>query len=379
MKDKMFILTTIPSSLNFFREQISILREIYNITLVSSDLPGLELISKREGVLFKAIGIKREISLFNDLKSLFKLYVFFRKEKPAIVHCNTPKASLLGLLAARLNFVPTRVYYIHGFKFHGVTGIKRKLLIIMEKIACMCATHIIAVSEGVQKIANAELTNKKVDIIHYGSPNGVFIKEYLDYSFDKHLIKQELEFNEQDFVYGFVGRLVGDKGVNELVTAFKHISFNNKNIKLLLVGKFESDLDPLLDATIKEINSNPNINYVGYQRDVKKYLSAMDVFVSPSYREGFGLSVLEASMMKLPVIVSNVTGYSEIVIENVTGFFVNPRDVNGLQQIMYNVYKDRSKLYLTGIKGRQLVMEKYDHQDVVDSAVKYYSKLQSNV
>ena len=334
MRKKFFLLTTIPTSLNFFRGQISQLDNFYEVMLVSSPSPLLKEIVERENVDFYSVKMERDISLWNDVISLLKLVLLFIKQKPYIVHCNTPKASLLGLLASFITRVPRRIYYIHGLRYEGTHGVKRKVLINLERLSCWCATDIIAVSSGVKKTVQKELTNKPITIIHNGSANGMFIKEFLEANYNETEVCAELEIGNEDFVYGFVGRLVGDKGINELVAAFKKVNDRYPKTKLLLVGGYEDRLDPLKEETLKEMRANPNIVETGFQKDVKKYLSIMNILVSPSYREGFGLSLLEANLMGRPVIATKITGYSEIVKEDINGFLIEPKNVNALVEKM---------------------------------------------
>lgn len=378
VKPKFILLTTVPISLNFFKNQINALNGIYDVTLISSPEPLLRKIAERENVKFKGIGIKREISLFLDIISLISLILFFLKIKPQIIHCNTPKASLLGLIAGFVTRVPKRIYYLHGFRYEGATGLKRKILINMEKISCFCATNIIAVSNGVKDTASKEITSKKVNIIHNGSANGMFIQEFLSADYNIADIKNELGLLADDFVYGFVGRIVGDKGINELIEAFDQISLVHSNVKLLLVGRYEDDLDPLQERTKQRIQNNKHIIEVGFQKDVKKYLSVLDVLVSPSYREGFGLSLLEANLMGKPVIATDITGYNEIVVPGKTGFLIPKKDSKALYERMMEVYNNRAQLIFMKEDCIRLVMKKYDHQIVLQKALNYYKKLYQN-
>lgn len=374
-RSKFILLTTVPISLNFFRDQISKLNDIYDVTLVSSPSSLLSEIANRENVAFRAIKINRNISLINDLKSLLNLVFYFFKINPAIIHCNTPKASLLGLLAGFLTRVPNRIYYIHGLRYEGGKGLKRKLLKGMEKVACFCATDIIAVSNGIKIKANQELTSKTIKVIHNGSANGMFIDEYVNAKYNKKTLREELCISEEDFVYGFIGRLVGDKGINELVCSFDSLNQTNKQIKLILVGSYEDNLDPLENSTKFTIEKNPNIIYVGFQKDVKKYLSLMNVFVSPSYREGFGLSLLEANLMGIPIIASRITGYEEIIKEGKNGFLIPSKNKVLLQSKMSEVYLMQNKLVEMKEFCINNVIENYNHEDVLRKAIHYYKSI----
>lgn len=283
---KFFLITTIPISLSFLEKQISEINKIFDVTLVSSPGSELKKIADTEKVKFKSIAMKREISLKDDILSFSKFLWLFSTQRPDVIHCNTPKASLLSLVAGYMTRTPNRIYYIHGLRYEGATGKKRKLLKNIEKLNCFCATDIVAVSHGIKQKVEQQLTKKPVRVIHNGSANGLDINEFSNHNYNAKIIREEYGISENDFVFGFVGRLVKDKGIGELVGAFNQLE--QKDIKLILVGKYEPDLDPLSQETLQIIKSNPNIIEVGFQKDVKKFLSIMDLFVSPSYREGFG-------------------------------------------------------------------------------------------
>ena len=378
MKDKFFLITTVSMSLNFFKEQINHLNQFYDVTLISSPSAELKEIATRENVNHKGIKMNREIALFNDIKSLICLIIFFVKERPTVVHCNTPKASLLGLIAAYITRVPNRIYYIHGLRYEGVTGIKRKILITMEKISCFCANRIVAVSFGVQEIVENDLTSKKVDVIHNGSANGMVIEDFINSQYNKSEIREELNILKSDFVYGFVGRIVGDKGINELIEAFQVLNEEYKDTKLLLIGFYEEELDPLKKETIEKIKNNQNIIELGFQKDVKKYLSIINVFVSPSYREGFGLSLLEANLMGKPVIATKITGYTEIVTQGENGFLIPIKNSEELKNKMEWSLLNSEIILKMKDQCINIVKEKYNHVDVMKHALNYYLKMKKN-
>lgn len=369
---KFFLMTTVPMSLNFFKGQINELSKEFDVTLISSPDNVLKKIAQRENVKYKTIAMKRDISLKDDISGLLKFLYLFAKERPQIIHCNTPKASLLGLTSGYLTRVPTRIYYIHGLRYEGAVGKKRQLLVALEKLNCFCATDIIAVSHGIKQKVEQQLTKKPVRVIHNGSANGLDINEFSNHNYNAKIIREEYGISENDFVFGFVGRLVKDKGIGELVGAFNQLE--QKDIKLILVGKYEPDLDPLSQETLQIIKSNPNIIEVGFQKDVKKFLSIMDLFVSPSHREGFGVAVLEANLMKVPVLVSNITGHSEIVTQGINGFFVNPKNVQDLQEKMNYMLVIKEQLIEMKNACREEVMKKYDHNDVLKQAILFYSQ-----
>ena len=369
---KFFLITTVPISLNFFKDQIKWLSKDFDMTLVSSPSSLLEEIAKRENVKYQAISMKRDIALKNDIVSFFKFLRLFAKKRPDIIHCNTPKASLLGLTSGYLTRVPTRIYYIHGLRYEGTTGKKRQLLVALEKLNCFCATDIIAVSNGIKQKVEEKLTRKPVTVIHHGSANGLDINEFSNHNYNAKIIREEYGISENDFVFGYVGRLVKDKGIKELVGAFNQLE--QKDIKLIMVGKYEPDLDPLSQETLQIIKSNSNIIEVGFQKDVKKFLSIMDLFVSPSHREGFGVAVLEANLMKVPVLVSNITGHLEIVTQGINGFFVKPKNMQDLQEKMNHMLVAKEQLIEMKNACREEVVKKYDHNDVLKQAILFYSQ-----
>lgn len=371
-KKRFYLITTIPMSLNFFKGQIRKLSEDFDITLISSPDKELEQIACSENVKYSAIQMKRDIAIRDDIFSLLRFLCLFIRQRPDIIHCNTPKGSLLGLVTGYITRVPVRIYYVHGLRYEGASGKKRKLLIFLEKFSCFCATHIIAVSYGVKQKVESTLTNKNVSVIHHGSANGMPVEEFLTENYNDSAIRKSYDITKQDFVFGFVGRLVADKGINELVHAFNMLE--QKNVKLVLVGMYEHELDPLSQETQNIIKTNPNIIEVGFQKDVKKFLTIMDLFVSPSYREGFGLSVLEANLMKVPVLVTSITGYSEIVQEGKNGFFVDPKDTLALFNKMKKFSQSRDSLLAMKQQCYDEVASKYNHKEVLEKALEYYAQ-----
>ena len=371
-KNKFFLITTVPMSLNFFKGQIGNLSKDFDITLISSPDKELEQIAYSEKVKYSAIQMKRDIAIRDDIFSLLRFLCLFIRQRPDIIHCNTPKGSLLGLVTGYITRVPVRIYYVHGLRYEGASGKKRKLLIFLEKLSCFCATHIIAVSYGVKQKVESTLTNKNVSVIHHGSANGMPVEEFLTENYNDSAIRKSYDITKQDFVFGFVGRLVADKGINELVHAFNMLE--QKNVKLVLVGMYEHELDPLSQETQNIIKTNPNIIEVGFQKDVKKFLTIMDLFVSPSYREGFGLSVLEANLMKVPVLVTSITGYSEIVQEGKNGFFVDPKDTLALFNKMKKFSQSRDSLLAMKQQCYDEVASKYNHKEVLEKALEYYAQ-----
>ncbi|MDD2474655.1 MAG: glycosyltransferase family 4 protein [Dysgonamonadaceae bacterium] len=374
-RKKFFIITTIPVSFIFFRGQITFLKNVFDIHLVSSSGSQLDEICEKESVKGFEIDMARDIDLLKDLKSLFKLIKLFNREKPHVIHCNTPKGSLLSLVAGFITRVPHRIYYVHGLRYEGDKGAKRKILMLMEKVSSLFSTHIIAVSNGVKATMEQEITKKHIDVIGYGSVNGLDVDLFNRNDYDVKRIKEGLQINEADFVYGFVGRLVGDKGINELIEAFKAISSKYNNAKLVLVGYYEDKLDPLKESTLDEIKRNTNIINLGFQKDVKPYLAILDIFVFPSYREGFGISLMEANAMGVPAISSDITGCNEIIEEGMNGFLIEPHDEKSLYDKMEYAYLNKDVIEEMSVKSREIIKKKFSQQFVWENSLEKYKKI----
>lgn len=372
-KKKLYILTTIPNSLNFFSGQIYKLGKIYDVTLISSFADKLEDIANKEKVKYKKISMQREISFFKDIISFIKFLLFFIFNRPYAIHCNTPKASLLGLVAGFILRIPIRIYYIHGLRYEGAYGRKRQLLKFIEFISCWCATDIIAVSHGVKKTVQFDIIERDIKVIHNGSPNGLDVEKFINFTSDEDSTRAELNIDKKDFIFGFIGRIVSDKGINELVSAFNKLP--QKNIKLVLVGRYEELLDPLKTETLNIIKNNSNIIECGYQNDIRKFLSIMDIFVSPSYREGFGLSVIEANAMGKAAIVTSITGYEEIIKDGYNGFYIIPKDEQNLYNQMLNCMQMKLQLKEMSHNCRLAAVDRFLRADVQNIAINYYRNL----
>ena len=319
---KLIRTSTVPISLDYLlKGQLSFLQNHYEVIAVSGNGIHLEEVACREKVRIIGLEMQRNISPLKDLVSLWNLYVLFKTEKPLIVHSITPKAGLLSMVAGFFAGVPIRIHTFTGLIFPSKSGIIKQLLIAMDKVLCCFATHIYPEGNGVkQDLINFGITNKPLKVIANGNVNGIdtafFNKNQLSESALQGL-KASLGIKPNDFVFIFVGRLVGDKGINELIAAFK--KFDAKDtVKLLLVGPFEQELDPLSVKTLHEINANKNIISVGFQKEVRSYFAIADALVFPSYREGFPNVVLQAGAMNLPCIVTDINGSNEIIIDDIS-------------------------------------------------------------
>lgn len=353
----------------------------FEICAISSDKDNLEEIGVRENVRTKCIPMHREISLFSDLICLLKFIVFFYKEKPKIVHGNTPKGSMLSMIASWLTRVPVRIYMCHGLRYQGSKGKMRKLLMFMEKISCSCATEVICVSQGVKKklIEDKICSENKAVVIGFGSASGVDL-EYFSNTLDvkKKDVRKDLKIPENAFIYIFVGRIVADKGINELVQAFSQLSNEKLDVHLILVGAEEKKLNPILNSTLEEIKNNSRIHAVGKQKDIRPYLLAADTMTFPSYREGFGMVLIEAAAMNVPAISSDITGCNEIIQDGVNGKLIPSKDVDSLYNVMKWFYEHKdAEVKQMKSKARELVENRFERKKVWNLLLAEYQRLEN--
>ena len=387
---KLIRITTVPISFKvLLKGQLRFMTSNgFDVKGVSSDGEELKEVRENEGIVMEAINMSRKITPFQDLKSLWEMWNFLRKEKPQIVHTHTPKAGIIGMLAARLAGVPHRLHTVAGLPLMEATGIKRKILNFVEKLTYSSATRVYPNSKGLYDfiLQNNFTQSNKLKIIANGSSNGInttFFSPAQVSEIEKVALREKLNIQPDDFVFVFVGRIVSDKGINELIKAFSELQTAENNeltgIKLLLVGGLESDLDPLNPETLAEINQNKDIISVGFQQDVRPFFAISDALAFPSYREGFPNVVMQAGAMGLPSIVSYINGCNEIIVEGKNGLIIPPKNVEKLKEKMLTLAKDKN-LY-TKLKGnsRRMIENRYEQSVVWNALLEEYEGLLQSV
>ena len=384
-KEKLIRITTVPLSLEKLLEgQLRFMSSHYDVTAISSDKNRLEEYGEKEKVGTYHLALTRKITPISDLQAAYKLYRFLKKEQPLIVHTHTPKAGIVGMMAAYFARVPLRLHTVAGLPLMEATGFKRKLLNGVEKLTYRFATNVYPNSKGLYDFIVSEgfSNKKKLSIIGKGSSNGIDTS-YFDpglYSETDNLdLRKSLEIPSEDFVYIFVGRLVKDKGINELVTAFVNISEAKKNTSLLLVGPFEEELDPLFPETLDIIKSNPKIFSVGYQQDVRPYFAISDVLVFPSYREGFPNVVMQAGAMRLSAIVSDINGCNEIIKDKYNGLIIPSKNEKALQDAMFRLLEDIGLNDSLKSFTRTTIVKKYDRGEIWGHLLNEYRELEAQL
>ena len=382
MPKKLIRITTVPDSLRgILRGQLKFMSDKYDVIGVSSDSLMLNEVKIHEGVKVVPINMERTISPFKDLKALIQLYFLFKKEKPLIVHSHTPKAGILGMLAAKFAGVPHRLHTVAGLPLLVANGNKRKVLNLVEKVTYLSATEVFPNSFGLKDIIIEHnfCNPSKLKVLANGSSNGVNTR-YFDPSLFSENKKQELKSNlgidKNDFVFIFIGRLVSDKGINEMINAFKRLNNEVALLKLVLVGPLESHLDPLDKKTIKEIDSNNNIINIGLQNDVRPYFAIADILVFPSYREGFPNVVMEAGAMGLPSIVSNINGCNEIIKEGENGWIIPVKDEEAIYNKMKFCIENPNEVFKIANNSRELITSRYEQKIIWKALLEEYQKLE---
>lgn len=381
-KLKIIRTATIPSSLNILlKGQLSYLNQFYEVTAISGAGSDLDVVRNRESIRVIPVEMERRISVLKDLSALFKLYKIFKNENPEIVHSITPKAGLLSMLAAKFAKVPIRIHTFTGLIFPSKKGLMKWILILMDKLLCLSATNVYPEGEGVKKeMQKFFITDKPLKVIANGNVNGIdtaFFNSIYYSVEDKQRLKEILNINEKDFVFIFIGRLVKDKGINELITVFK--SLKSDKCKLLLVGKFEKNLDPLLPEIERLIKVDPNIIAIGYKDDVRPYLAISDCLVFPSYREGFPNVVMQAGAMGLPSIVTNISGCNEIIIEGENGVVIAPKDKGALLNAMQLFLSNPQEVKRMAANARPLIVNRYEQITLWKALLDEYKKLEEEI
>lgn len=383
-KQKIVRITTIPLSLEKLLEgQLAYMQNYYDVIAVSAEKERLEALGASEGVRTKYVNLTRKISPLKDIAAVYNLYSFLKKEKPAIVHSHTPKAGIVGMLAAYLARVPNRLHTVAGLPLMEASGVKRCILNAVEKLTYRCATKIYPNSKGLKDFIIAEKFTKpsKLKIIGQGSSNGIDTSYFSDTLFSKEEVlqkKKELNIPETDFVFLFVGRIVKDKGINELVEAFVSLQQEQPDSTLLLVGPFEDALDPVSPITKEIIETHPKIKPVGFQQDVRLFFGISDALVFPSYREGFPNVVMQAGAMGLPAIVSNINGCNEIITPNVNGLIVPAKDVVALSKSMHELIDNKERFFTMKENSRNSITSRYERHKIWELLREEYQSLLHN-
>jgi glycosyltransferase involved in cell wall biosynthesis len=362
----------------YFGDQIKYFnKKKYKVHIVCSPAANLISLSNKFRFIPKEIKISRKINISSDIIAFFQLFFYIRKHKFNTVIGHTPKAALLSLMASFLNNVPNRIYFRHGLMYETSTGIKKFILLFIERLTSYLSTKVICVSQSVLNISITQKLSKptKIILLNAGTCNGIetefiFNRTKLDLNRIEEL-KTQLKVKKDDIIIGFVGRLAKDKGIKELIEAWEILKYNYKNIKLLLIGPIE-ERDSIENDLIFKIHNDNTIITIGFVEETNYYYSLMNIFILPSYREGFPTVVLEASSMELPIITTKATGCIDSILEGKTGLFCNINSISIARSIEYYI-NNENICKSHGINGRKFVIENFNQEKIWHKLEQLYS------
>ena len=373
-KTKIIRTVTVPQSICFFEDVMMKMKadgyETIVVTSPGKELEAFKLMYPMEKVI--EVPMERHISLFKDIYSLWRMIKVMNREEPYMVHSMTPKAGLITMMAAWLTGVPERIHTFTGLVWPTAAGIKRKILMATDWITCACATHIIPEGQGVlDDLKNHKVCRKPMKVLGYGNVRGGDMERFNPSRF------ADVKKDESKFRFVFVGRIVGDKGINELVEAFVRLNKEHSNTQLTLVGKYEANLDPVKPETLKAIEENSCIDACGprYGDDLLVEYMKSDCFVMPSYREGFPNTVMEAGAMGLPSVVTGINGSREIIIHGENGLIVPSKNTDALYEAMKKIIEDTSARERMAANARPLIDSRFEKSFVQGCLIKFYEEI----
>ncbi len=352
----------------------------FDVLMISADGQELAGVIKQEQCRHIIVPMTRKITPLKDITCLFKLIRIFQKEKPDIVHTHTPKAGLLGMVAAKLCGVKIRIHTVAGLPLMVEKGFKYQLLKGVEKLTYAAANQVWPNSNSLMKfITEKKLTrSKKLKILGKGSTNGIDLNRFNEKMLDEKIftdIKNQVKFSDQNRYLLCIGRLVADKGIVELVNVFLQLQKKDPSLKLILVGGYESALDPLPGVTLHEIEKNEDIIHVNWTNNVEYYMYLADLFIFPSHREGFPNVLLQAGAMELPVICSHITGNIDIVTHNETGLIFEQENEQQMLSLLQYAIANPPHMQVMAKKLQQIIREDYRQENIWQNMLEAYKSL----
>jgi glycosyltransferase involved in cell wall biosynthesis len=380
---RMVHVATVPASLWYFLDgQVRYLTSRgFEVTAVAAPGPYLERFGEREGARVHAVDLQRRITPLRDVLVLARVARFFRRSRPDIVQSGTPKGGLIGMVAAWIARVPVRIYQMHGLPMMTASGYRRVVLWWSERASCVLAHRVFCVSPSLRELAIAEglCSAEKAMVIGPGSVNGVdatgvFNPENVDDS-EVRSIREQFGITDDAVVIGFVGRVVRDKGLEELARAWEMIRDAQPQARLLIIGHPYPDANQVPAATMDRLRRDPHVHFAGTVRGVAPWYRAMDVLVLPTWREGFGSVLLEAAAMGIPVVATRVTGCVDAVVDGETGTLVAPRDAHALAAAMSAYLEDPNLRRRHGAAGRARALSCFRQETLWRAYLEEYRRL----
>lgn len=378
---KLLHITTVPETLGFLTGQVGYMKARgFDVHALSSPGEFLVEFADCEQVTVHAITMLRQITPLQDLHAIFQLWRHLCQLGPQIVHAHTPKGGLLGTISAWLARVPVRIYHIHGLPFMTATGYNRLLLWWSEKVSCLLANQVLCVSHSVREVAVSEnlCPAAKVKVLLRGSINGIDATGQFNKANMGANVRQETrrkyDIPADALVAGFVGRVVRDKGIAELVAAWKTLREQFPNLHLLVVGPFEPQ-DPVSPDVEHLLRNDSRIHLTGSDWNTPPLYTAMDILTLPTYREGLGTVNIEAAAMQLPVVATRIPGCIDAVQDGVTGILVQPRNAQALADAIRIYLNDSELRYRHGQAGRDRVLRDFRQEAMWEASYQEYVHL----
>ena len=371
-KNVLEIINLFGSATIFIGGQFTYLREKgYNMHLICSPSEGLKAFANEHKIEYEPVLLERQVSVLNDIKAYIRICKFIKKHKIDTVIAHQYKARLIAMLAAVTMRVPNRIIFAHGVLYDTMKGFKRKIFIFVDRFVARMAHKVVCVSPSVMKTRIRDHINKqeKMFLLNKGTCGGIDTKGMFNPnsypSNDIVVLKKELGIHKDDFIVGFCGRLVRDKGIIELLDGFKLLkeTYPDKRIKLLIIGPKEVR-DTLPKESFEIINSDKDIIFTGSveRSNMPKYYMLMDVFILPSYREGYPTVVLEAMAMDVPCIVSRSTGCVDSIVEGENGIYTDI-EANDIKNKIEKFFNEDFRSHLA-TNCRKYIVDNYDHSKV---------------
>ncbi|MFD1613945.1 glycosyltransferase family 4 protein [Gelatiniphilus marinus] len=373
MKKNICFIVSSPYTFYFLKTHFEKLIEEYNIYLVANiDHKTKHILDNFEHNSYQNISINRNIHLIKDLKAIYKLYKYFKKNKFDAIHSVTPKAGLVTAIAGKLAGINTRIHIFTGQVWANKTGLFRGLLKTLDKIIVRFSTHILVDGNSQKQFLIAEkvLKQNTAIVLGAGSISGVDLTKFSPNLKTRQDLRKQLKLPEDMVVYLFLGRITEDKGVIELAKAFSKLKSNYKNVYLILVGNDEGALDKM-DNIIKD---RTYFDFMGTTDNPEIYYQASDVFCLPSYREGFGMSAIEASACGIPVICSDAYGLTDTIVDNKTGLRHKVKDVDDLYSKMQQLADNKGLRETLGKNGVEYISDNFSSDTITTEWIKFYKK-----
>ena len=347
----------------------------HEVVAVCAPGPWVEHV-RSEGVTVETVPMVREMAPLRDVRSVAALVNCFRQHKFDVVHTHTPKAGLVGPIAARLARVPHVVHTVHGLLFHDrMTRSRQTIFWVPEKItATLCHRLLSQSREDMERAVRSRLCSRK-KIAYLG--NGIDVARFAPpAAYDRTEKLRQVGLQASDFVVGSVGRLVKEKGFAELFAAAEALAARYPQIKFVVIGPRETDQDDALDpGYMDDLQRRGVVRFVNWCEDMTQWYAAMDIFVLPSYREGIPRACMEAAAMMLPVVASDIRGCREVVLNGITGLLVPPRNVPLLMEAIETLHNERNRARQMGEAARQHIVKSFNNKDVCRRLCEFYAQL----